>query len=78
MTVTALGGYASAFSAIMSVLLLLYRLFAALEHLIQQIQTLETAVATLEQKQRHLARWLVTTLPHATTEGGIDYDECPV
>ncbi|MDO4670652.1 MAG: hypothetical protein Q4A67_04175 [Aerococcus sp.] len=56
MTILTLGSYASALSAIISVVLLLYRSFVALERLVHQINELSRTVGTLNQKHQQLER----------------------
>ncbi|MDO4680168.1 MAG: hypothetical protein Q4A55_02725 [Aerococcus sp.] len=58
MDLITLGGYASALSAVISVLVLLYRLFSGLEHLLTDIQLIAQTVTLLEEKQHQLEQEL--------------------
>ncbi|MCI5775242.1 MAG: hypothetical protein MR008_01940 [Aerococcus sp.] len=67
-----LGAYAGAISAVISLMVTIYRLIAALNRLIQQIDTLNQSVHVLFDNQQKLANAIYSSQPE-----GPSYDLIP-
>lgn len=64
-----IGAYAGAVSAVISLMLTIYKLIAVLNRLILEIDRLNHAVHTLFKNQQRLARAI-----HPSTEGGVVHE----